>query len=152
MPVLDPHALERAPPAAFVEAAAPSPSSPATAGNPMHQQPQPQEPQQPQQQRATTSAGETVETIACGHATALPDGSRIALCRVRPSKRYYVPPMQFGLVCDGLVRCGQPTELNFPFLEKLDLKTVVWLAPEVPSDPLWVHNSLSEVTPALLRC
>mgnify|MGYP002718913043 FL=1 len=84
----------------------------------------------------TTSAGETVETIACGHALTLADGSRVALCRVRPSKRCFIPPPQFGLVCEGLVRSGQPTEVNFPFLAKLNLKTVVWLAPEVPSDPL----------------
>lgn len=117
MTVLDPDEMSQAPPAALVDAAA-SPSRPDLLTC------------------ATTSSGETVETIACGHTTTLPDGSRIALCRVRPSKRCFIPPAQFGLVCEGLVRSGQPTELNFPFLEKLDLKTVLWLAPEMPSDPL----------------
>lgn len=30
-------------------------------------------------------------------------------------------------------RSGQPSELNFPFLEKLKLNSIVWLAPEDPS-------------------
>lgn len=127
MPVLDPGDSEQAPAAAVVDAAtelSPSPSpSPATAPGAAAK-------------RMTTSAGETVETIACGHALTLADGSRVALCRVQPSKRCFIPPPQFGLVCEGLVRSGQPTEVNFPFLAKLNLKTVVWLAPEVPSDPL----------------
>lgn len=126
MPVLDPADSEQAPAAAVVDAAtelSPSPSpSPATAPGAAAK-------------RMTTSAGETVETIACGHALTLADGSRVALCRVQPSKRCFIPPPQFGLVCEGLVRSGQPTEVNFPFLAKLNLKTVVWLAPEVPSDP-----------------
>ncbi|KAI8903540.1 protein-tyrosine phosphatase [Gorgonomyces haynaldii] len=39
----------------------------------------------------------------------------------------------FGLVEDNLYRCGQPNELNFPFLEKLGLKSVIYLAPEEPN-------------------
>ncbi|GAA5959382.1 hypothetical protein JCM8115_000094 [Rhodotorula mucilaginosa] len=128
MPVLHPTDSEEAPAAAVVDAHATesssSPPSRATA-----------EPPTTAAKRMTTSAGETVETIACGHALTLADGSRVALCRVRPSKRCFIPPPQFGLVCEGLVRSGQPTEVNFPFLAKLSLKTVVWLAPEVPSDP-----------------
>ncbi|GAA6028199.1 hypothetical protein JCM8097_006910 [Rhodosporidiobolus ruineniae] len=54
-------------------------------------------------------------------------------CRVRPSKRVYIPPPQFGLVEEGLFRSGQPGELNLPFVEQLRLKTVVWLAPEEPN-------------------
>lgn len=42
------------------------------------------------------------------------------------------------MVEDGLYRSGQPSELNFPFLEKLKLKTVVWLAPEDPNPRLQV--------------
>jgi hypothetical protein len=33
---------------------------------------------------------------------------------------------------------GQPTELNFPFLERLNLRTLVWLAPEEPNQRLYV--------------
>ncbi|KAJ3413288.1 tyrosine-protein phosphatase required for protection against superoxide stress (By similarity) [Chytridiales sp. JEL 0842] len=41
--------------------------------------------------------------------------------------------MNFGMVEEDLYRSGQPNELNFPFLEKLNLKTVVFLAPEEPN-------------------
>ncbi|GAA6047391.1 hypothetical protein JCM3770_001281 [Rhodotorula araucariae] len=75
------------------------------------------------------------EAIACLPATTTSDGSRVAVCRVRPSKRVFIPPPQYGLVEEGLFRSGQPSELNFPFLEKLGLRSVVWLAPEQPSEP-----------------
>ncbi|KAJ3200566.1 tyrosine-protein phosphatase required for protection against superoxide stress (By similarity) [Dinochytrium kinnereticum] len=39
----------------------------------------------------------------------------------------------FGMVEEDLYRSGQPNELNFPFLEKLGLKTVIYLAPEEPN-------------------
>ncbi|KAJ3330821.1 tyrosine-protein phosphatase required for protection against superoxide stress (By similarity) [Blyttiomyces sp. JEL0837] len=44
-----------------------------------------------------------------------------------------IPPMNFGMVEDDLYRSGQPNELNFPFLEKLNLRTVIFLAPEEPN-------------------
>jgi tyrosine-protein phosphatase OCA1 len=44
-----------------------------------------------------------------------------------------IPPLNFGLIEDKLYRSGQPNELNFPFLEKLGLKTVLFLAPEDPN-------------------
>lgn len=48
------------------------------------------------------------------------------------------------MVEDQLYRSGQPSELNFPFLEKLGLKSIVWLAPEDPNPRLCVC-SLSQV-------
>jgi tyrosine-protein phosphatase OCA1 len=45
-----------------------------------------------------------------------------------------VPPLNFAPVEEGLYRSGQPVPINFPFLEELKLKTVVWLAVEDPSD------------------
>ncbi|KAI9176169.1 tyrosine-protein phosphatase required for protection against superoxide stress (By similarity) [Blastocladiella emersonii ATCC 22665] len=47
--------------------------------------------------------------------------------------QYFIPPLNFGMIEDDLYRSGQPNELNFPFLEKLGLKTIVWLAPEEPN-------------------
>ena len=66
-----------------------------------------------------------------------------------------VPPMNFGLVEDGKLtqnvaslncskltrrvgfyRSAQPSELNFSFLEKLKLKTLIWVGAEEPSDML----------------
>lgn len=45
------------------------------------------------------------------------------------------------MIEEDLYRSGQPNELNFPFLEKLGLKTVVWLAPEEPNQRLYVLKS-----------
>ncbi|KAI9006100.1 tyrosine-protein phosphatase required for protection against superoxide stress (By similarity) [Gaertneriomyces sp. JEL0708] len=47
--------------------------------------------------------------------------------------QHYIPPLNFGIVEENLYRSGQPNELNFPFLEKLGLRTVVYLAPEEPN-------------------
>ena len=45
---------------------------------------------------------------------------------------YYIPPVNFGMVEDNLYRSGQPGELNFPFLEKLKLKKILYLSNEEP--------------------
>merc|ERR1711934_427603 len=45
----------------------------------------------------------------------------------------FIPPFNFGWVEEDLYRCGHPTELNFPFVETLNLKTVIYLASETPS-------------------
>ncbi|ORX76171.1 protein-tyrosine phosphatase [Anaeromyces robustus] len=49
------------------------------------------------------------------------------------TSQHYIPPLNFGLVEEDLYRSGQPNELNFPYLERLGLKTVVFLAPEEPN-------------------
>eukprot|EP01111_Echinosteliopsis_oligospora_P007364 TRINITY_DN2227_c0_g1_i1.p1 TRINITY_DN2227_c0_g1~~TRINITY_DN2227_c0_g1_i1.p1 ORF type:complete len:110 (-),score=16.34 TRINITY_DN2227_c0_g1_i1:94-423(-) len=45
----------------------------------------------------------------------------------------YIPPLNFGMVEEDLYRSGQPNELNFPFLEQLELKKIIFLAPDDPS-------------------
>ncbi|CAG8554634.1 10229_t:CDS:2 [Paraglomus occultum] len=50
------------------------------------------------------------------------------------SSQHFIPPQNYGMIEEDLYRSGQPNELNFPFLEKLGLKTVVWLAPEEPNE------------------
>jgi tyrosine-protein phosphatase OCA1 len=42
------------------------------------------------------------------------------------------------MVEEDLYRSGMPNELNFPFLERLELKTVVVLASEELSQKLYV--------------
>ncbi|KAM9998045.1 hypothetical protein ACTFIY_007684 [Dictyostelium cf. discoideum] len=49
---------------------------------------------------------------------------------------HHIPPLNFGMVADDLYRSGQPNELNFPFLEKLQLKKIIFLAPDDPSQQL----------------
>ncbi len=44
--------------------------------------------------------------------------------------RLLIPPANFGLVEKGLTRSGMPNELNFLFLKRLKLKTVLYLAHE----------------------
>eukprot|EP00271_Cylindrocystis_brebissonii_P004968 TRINITY_DN1692_c0_g1_i1.p1 TRINITY_DN1692_c0_g1~~TRINITY_DN1692_c0_g1_i1.p1 ORF type:complete len:113 (-),score=27.26 TRINITY_DN1692_c0_g1_i1:188-526(-) len=48
---------------------------------------------------------------------------------------FLLPPPNFGMVEEDLYRSGQPNELNFPFLERLKLKTVVYLSHEEPTEP-----------------
>lgn len=88
--------------------------------------------------RGTATNGQERETIACGRPVATSDGTRVAVCRVKPSKRSLIPPPNFGVVEEGLYRSSQPTEANFPHLDKLALRTVIWLAPEEANEPLCV--------------
>ncbi|KAN0055474.1 hypothetical protein ACTA71_008586 [Dictyostelium dimigraforme] len=46
---------------------------------------------------------------------------------------HHIPPLNFGMVADDLYRSGQPNELNFPFLEKLQIKKIIFLAPDDPT-------------------
>lgn len=41
-----------------------------------------------------------------------------------------IPPVNFGMVEEDLYRCGMPSPLNFPFLEKLDLRCVICMLPD----------------------
>ncbi len=43
-------------------------------------------------------------------------------CVHSPPASQLIPPFNFGWVEEDLYRCGHPNELNFPFLEKLNLK------------------------------
>ncbi|KDN52077.1 putative tyrosine phosphatase family protein [Tilletiaria anomala UBC 951] len=54
-----------------------------------------------------------------------------------------VPPPNFGMVEENLYRSGQPDQINFPFLEKLSLKSVIFLAPEEP-DPAFADFCLQQ--------
>lgn len=50
------------------------------------------------------------------------------------------------MIEEDLYRSGQPNELNFPFLEKLGLKTIAWLAPEEPNQRLYVWKNKRSFT------
>eukprot|EP00729_Bicosta_minor_P002456 gene2456-7772_t len=72
--------------------------------------------------------------------------------------QHYVPPTNFGLVEEDLYRSGQPNEVNFPFLEKLKLRAVVYISPEDPSESfkefvadhkIEFHHVGQEVRPSL---
>lgn len=42
----------------------------------------------------------------------------------------FFPPVNFGLVEEGLYRSALPNEINYPFLERLRLKTIIYLYPD----------------------
>lgn len=60
-----------------------------------------------------------------------------------------IPPTNFGIVEEDLYRSGMPNELNFPFLEQLQLKTVIYLASDEMSDKLadFMEDQSIEVIP-----
>lgn len=43
-----------------------------------------------------------------------------------------IPPINYGLVEEGLHRSGQPNEMNLRFIETLGLRKVVYLSPDEP--------------------
>lgn len=45
-------------------------------------------------------------------------------------KGMFFPPVSFGLVEEGLYRSALPNEINYPFLERLGLKTIIYLYPD----------------------
>lgn len=57
----------------------------------------------------------------------------------------YIPPVNWGMVEEDLYRSGKPNVLNFPFLEKLNLKTIIYLAPEEPSQQLLVRTLMERM-------
>ncbi|KAI0238856.1 tyrosine-protein phosphatase required for protection against superoxide stress (By similarity) [Massospora cicadina] len=46
--------------------------------------------------------------------------------------KHLIPPVNFGFVEENLYRSGQPSDLNFPFLETLKLKHIIFLSAEEP--------------------
>lgn len=44
-----------------------------------------------------------------------------------PKTIQYVPPLNFSLVEDGIYRSGFPMPINYPFLERLEFKTIIYL-------------------------
>lgn len=59
----------------------------------------------------------------------------------------FIPPPNFGMVECDLYRSGQPNQLNFPFLEKLHLRKVIYLAPDEPSSDFlkWMDDRQIEL-------
>ncbi|RPB14296.1 hypothetical protein P167DRAFT_543840 [Morchella conica CCBAS932] len=64
--------------------------------------------------------------------------------RRSPQKQFIVPPLSFQLVATGVYRSGYPLEINFPMLERLCLKTIIYLGDQdyLPENLAWCssHN------------
>ncbi|KAJ3185812.1 hypothetical protein HDU85_001181 [Gaertneriomyces sp. JEL0708] len=52
------------------------------------------------------------------------DNTAVATPRAKP----LVPPLNFAMVAPGVYRSGYPNRKNFPFLQKLGLKSIMYLA------------------------
>jgi tyrosine-protein phosphatase OCA6 len=48
----------------------------------------------------------------------------------------FITPLQFAVIEEGLYRGSYPTLRNFCFLERLNIKTIVSLIPEPPTQDL----------------
>ena len=59
---------------------------------------------------------------------------------IRPK---YVPPLNFSLVEDGIYRSGFPMPINYPYLELLGLKTVIYLG-DVENDDKKKNEDISK--------
>lgn len=66
------------------------------------------------------------------------DADKVSLADTWVPSACYIPPLNFGMVEEDLYRSGAPNELNFPFLERLGLKTIIYLAPDEPDQQLFV--------------
>lgn len=60
-----------------------------------------------------------------------------------------IPPTNFGIVEEHLYRSGMPNELNFPFLERMQLKTIIYLASDEVSDKIadFIEDQGIEIIP-----
>ena len=55
------------------------------------------------------------------------DYSNLVMKTINP-KPLYVPPLNFSLVQDGIYKIrGFPMPINYPFLEQLGIKTIIYL-------------------------
>ena len=61
------------------------------------------------------------------------------------------PPQSFAAVEDGIYRSGFPTELNFSFIETLNLKSVIILSSESVDDSFVYFLESCEVQIIIVR-
>lgn len=61
------------------------------------------------------------------------------------------PPPRPTLAAAQIFRSGQPEERNFPFIETLRLRTVIFLSPDPPSHALYACGGVDPRIPAKKR-
>ena len=54
----------------------------------------------------------------------------------------FYPPINFAWVEEGVCRCGEPSEVNYPFLDQLSLRRIIYLAPNDP--PQHLHDFVED--------
>lgn len=65
---------------------------------------------------------------------------------VSPLKVRIVPPLNFCPVETHLYRSGQPSTINQSFLNQLNLKMILWLSSEEPSDEFLEYCQENDIT------
>lgn len=74
------------------------------------------------------NSGNNRDICTYSHVHAHPQRQRTySSLRLREWTPRYYPPLNFGLVETGLYRSGHPQPVNFPFLESLNLKTIIYV-------------------------
>ena len=61
-----------------------------------------------------------------------------------PREKALVPPLQFGLVGEGIYRGGYLKPISAPFIDKLKLKTIVSITPE-PVDLSFISEDIRRI-------
>lgn len=65
--------------------------------------------------------------------------------RLRQATLKLVPPPNFGFIEGSLFRSGEPAELSLKFIERLNLNSLLWLAPQPPSLKFQEFLSLNSI-------
>lgn len=76
-----------------------------------------------------TKATTTMDAAAAASPAPGSAGASVPHTLTRPTTRaVLVPPLNFDMVAPGVYRSGHPNERNFGFLERLNLRSLVYLA------------------------
>ncbi|PRT53678.1 Putative tyrosine-protein phosphatase OCA1 [Wickerhamiella sorbophila] len=75
----------------------------------------------------------------------IPETGLVNLSDIK-SHNIFIPPLNFAPVQRQLYRCGEPTVLNFEFLQLLKIRTVVWLAAEDPKDAFLAFTDNNDIS------
>ncbi|KAH7860308.1 hypothetical protein Vadar_011933 [Vaccinium darrowii] len=59
-----------------------------------------------------------------------PPSTKLYLPSENADEEFYVPPLNFSVVDNGIFRSGFPDTANFPFLQTLGLRSILCLCPE----------------------
>jgi tyrosine-protein phosphatase SIW14 len=59
-----------------------------------------------------------------------PPSTKLSLPSENADEEFYVPPLNFSVVDNGIFRSGFPDTANFPFLQTLGLRSILYLCPE----------------------
>lgn len=74
-----------------------------------------------------TSPGTMVRYSSVEEGKVEPNIKQYTSLKILASEPKYVPPLNFGVVESDLYRSGHPQAINYPFLESLHLRTIIYV-------------------------